>query len=142
MARQGAAPRLSSDLYGDALLMSGNARGGDDVLVSGTGNDLMWGDAKFINGVAASPTADTGTAQTGADTFVFAPGSGSDSVFDFRQSDHDRIDVSAYGFHSLAEMSISSTGADTRIAFDPTNNLTLVGLSDPGVLRGSDFIFA
>jgi len=64
------------------------------------------------------------------------------AVFDFRQSDHDRIDVSAYGFHSLAEMSISSAGADTRIAFDATNNLSLVSLSDPGVLRGSDFIFA
>ena len=53
--------------------ISENARGGNDTLISGTGIDHMWGDALFINGVAASPTAPTGTVVTGADTFVFAP---------------------------------------------------------------------
>jgi hypothetical protein len=64
----------------------------------------MWGDAQSINGVAASPTAPTGAVVTGADTFVFAPGSGNDDINDFRQSDHDKIDVRAYGFHDIADM--------------------------------------
>ena len=90
--------------------MSDNARGGNDTLISGSGIDHMWGDAQIINGLAASPTADTGTVKTGADTFVFAPGNGNDDIGDFRQSDHDKIDVSAYGFHNLAQMMITFTG--------------------------------
>ena len=111
-------------------------------MISGTGTDHMWGDAQFINGVAASPTASTGNVITGADTFVFAPGNGTDDVNDFRQSDHDKVDVSAYGFHSLADMVITDMGADTKIAFDATNSVTLIGISDPSVLHASDFIFA
>jgi serralysin len=102
----------------------------------------MWGDADSINFALASPTAPTGSVVTGADTFVFAPGNGDDFVCDFRQSDHDRIDVSAYGFQSLADMTIVDTGADTRIEFDAANSVTLVGIGDPGVLQASDFIFA
>ena len=129
-------------LFGDANAMRDNARGGDDTLISGTGADHMWGDAQFINGVAASPTAPTGTVVTGADTFVFAPGNGNDDINDFRQSDGDRIDVSGYGIHSLADMMITSTGTDTRIAFDAANSVTLVGFADPSALHASDFIFA
>lgn len=76
---------------------------------------------------------------TGADTFVFAPGSGNDDINDFRQSDHDRIDVSAYAFHSLGDMAIC--GADTIIAFDTSDSVTLVGIAAPSVLHASDFIF-
>ena len=100
------------------------------------------GDAQFINGVAASPTAPTGNVTTGADTFVFAPGSGNDDINDFRQSDHDKIDVSAYGIHSLTQMMITSLGTDTKIAFDTSNSVTLVGISDPSILLASDFKFA
>ena len=39
-------------------------------------------------------------------------------------------------------MVITGTGVDTKIAFDATNNVTLVGFSDPGALRASDFFFA
>src|SRR4029453_28617 len=105
------------------------ARGGNDTLVSGTGTDHMWGDGQFIDGVAASPTAPTASGVTGADNFVFAPGKGVDFVYDFRQTDHDKIDVSAYGFHSITDMTITGTGADTVIAFDATNSVTLVGIS-------------
>ena len=102
------------------------ARGGDDTLISGIGTDHMWGNARFINGVAASPTTAAGTVVTGADTFVFAAGNGNDDINDFRQSDHDRIDVSAYGFHGLADVTISAVGGDTNIAFDANNSVTLV----------------
>ena len=48
----------------------------------------------------------------------------------------------AYGFHSIADMVITDMGADTRIAFDATNSVTLVGFGDPSVLQASDFLFA
>jgi Ca2+-binding RTX toxin-like protein len=102
----------------------------------------MWGDAQFINGVAASPTAPTGNVVTGADTFVFAPNSGTDDINDFRQSDHDRIDVSAYGFHSMADMVITGSGGDTKISFDAHDSVTLVGFIDPSALHAADFLLA
>jgi hypothetical protein len=120
-------------LFGDAFDMRDNARGGDDTLISGTGTDHMWGDGQVLNGVAALPTAPTGSVVTGADTFVFAPGNGDDFVYDLRQADHDRIDVSAWGFQSLADMTIVDTGADTRIEFDAANSITLVGFGDPAL---------
>ena len=125
-------------LYGDAFSMSDNARGGNDTLISGTGTDHMWGDAQVIDGVAASPTLRS--VVTGADTFVFAPGNGNDDIGDFRQSDGDKIDVSAYGFHNLAQMMITFTGTDTTIAFDANNSVTLVGFAAP--LHESDFLLA
>ena len=87
-------------------------------------------------------TAPTGDAVIGADTFVFAPGNGNDSIFDFRQSDHDRIDVSAYGFHSIADMTITADAGNTKIAFDANDSVTLVGIGDPTVLHASNFKFA
>jgi hypothetical protein len=110
-------------------------------LISGAGTDHMWGDAHVINGVAASPTAPTGSVVTGADTYVFAPGNGNDDINDFRQSDHDRIDVRAYGFHDITDMTITADGfGNTRIAFDVSNGVTLVGISDPNSLHASDFL--
>ena len=50
--------------------------------------------------------------------------------------------MSAYGFHSFVDLSIIDTGGDTRIEFDATNSVILVGLGDAGVLQASDFIFA
>jgi len=127
--------------HGDAFFMFDNARGGNDTLISGPGTDHMWGDAQVINGVAASPTAPTGTVITGADTFVFAPGNGNDDINDFRQSDHDKIDVRAYGFHNIADMTITADGGgNTKIAFDANDSVTLVGINDPHILHASDFL--
>jgi serralysin len=104
--------------------------------------DHMWGDAQIINRVPASTNAATGTVVTGADTFVFAPGNGNDDINDFRQSDHDKIDVSAYGFHNIADMTITADGqGNTKIAFDANDFVTLVGISDPHSLHASEFIF-
>lgn len=119
-----------------------NARGGDDALISGTGTDHMWGDARFFNLVPVSPTVPTGSVVTGADTFAFAPGNGGDFIYDLRQADHDRIDVSTWGFESLADLTLVDAGADTKIEFDATNSVTLVGFGDPAVLQAADFIFA
>jgi serralysin len=133
---------VGNALFGDAAFMYDNARGGDDTLISGTGTDDMWGDARFINDVETSPSAATDAVVTGADTFVFAPGNGADFIHDLRQGDHDRIDVSAYGFSSLVDMMITFDGVNTRIDFDATNSVTLVGFADPSALHASDFIFS
>jgi hypothetical protein len=141
--RPNIAPSTFSNLLcGDAVFISDSVRCGNDRLISGTGDDDMWGDAGAINGVVASPTTPTGNVKTGKDTFVFGPDNGNDLIDDFRQSDHDRIDVRAYGFHSIADMTLTAVGGNTKIAFDANNSVTLVGIGDPGILRGSDFIFA
>ncbi len=88
--------------------------------------------------IAASPMANAGPVSTGSDTFVFAPGNGGGVIHDFRQSDHDRINVSAYDFTSLADMTITFDGANTRFDFDANNSVTLVGFIDPGALHPSD----
>ena len=90
---------------------------------------------------ASSPTAPTGAVVTGADTFVFAPDNGGDFIHDFRQSDHDRIDVSPYGFTGLNDMTITFDGANTRIDFDAPDSVTLVGFADSSALRPTDFNF-
>jgi serralysin len=132
----------SNYMYGVAGNMYDNTVAGNNTLISGTGTDYMWGDAQYINGVAASPAAPTGNVVTGADTFVFAPSNGNDFINDFRQSDGDRIDVSAYGFQSLTQMMITFDGANTKIGFDADDSVTLVGFTDPSALRTSDFILA
>src|SRR5260370_6098236 len=80
-------------MVGDADAMFDHAIGGNNVLISGPRTDLMWGAPQMINGMPASPTAPTGDVGIGAHTFVFAPGNRNDSILDFRQSDHDRIEV-------------------------------------------------
>ena len=39
-------------------------------------------------------------------------------------------------------MMMTVDGANTRIDFDATNSVTLVGFADPSALHASDFIFA
>jgi Ca2+-binding RTX toxin-like protein len=116
--------------------------------VSGRGTDLMWGDAAVV---------DPG-ATTGADTFVFGRHSGNDTIFDFRESDGDRIDVSGRGIRSLADMTLSDTADGALIVFEPSDaklhglvshlagfgaadSVTLVGVQAE-TLQASDFIFA
>jgi hypothetical protein len=116
--------------------------------VSGRGTDLMWGDGQLSD-----------NARGGADTFVFKRDGGDDTIFDFRASDGDRIDVSALGIRSLADMTIASDASgDARLVFEPgrqqflslvshtgafaaPGSVTLVGVS-PDQLQASDFKFA
>ena len=118
-------------LYGDADNVSDRAICGNDTLISGTGTDYMWGDAQTINGSKVT---------TGADTFVFKPNSGADVIEDFRQSDGDKIDVSAYGFTNLASIpSITASGSTTLINFG-SGNVELLNFT--GTLTSADFIFS
>jgi hypothetical protein len=127
----GGGPYATNYLYGDANEMDGNAIGGNDTLISSTGTDYMWGDAATMSS----------SAKGGADTFVFAPNNGTDFVEDFRQTDNDKIDLTAFGFHDISDLNMSGNGANTVIDFGGGNTVTLVGIPDPSVLTDSDFIF-
>ena len=118
-----------SVLQGDARIMNGFSTGGNDRLISGNSADTMWGDGSIINGPNVT---------FGADTFVFAPGNNADQIGDFRQTDHDMIDLSAFGFSGIGDLTIA-TGVNTVIDFGGGNSVTLVGFADP--LTASDFIF-
>ena len=116
--------------FGMASAMSGNAVGGNDTLISGNAVDNMWGDGKDIIGT---------NVKTGADTFVFLQGNNADTINDFRQADHDRINVKAYGFDDISDLNITVGGGNTVIDFGSGNSVTLVGITAP--LTASDFIF-
>jgi serralysin len=114
-------------LIGDSKFMSDHTVAGKDRLVSGTAVDQMFGDAIEILG---------NNVTTAADIFVFKPGSNHDVIGDFRQSDGDRIDVSAYGFDSLSDLTISGN----LVSFGGGNDVTLSNFA--GTLTAADFIFA
>ena len=124
--------------FGDAHTMSGSAVGGNDTLVAGSGNDSLVGDALFMEDDATG----------GADVFVFLPGATPTfhSIVDFRQEDGDRIDVSAYGFTDLADMTIAATAfGSTTIELDSGDAVSTVFLNlfdEPSLLTADDFIFA
>ncbi|MCP5365121.1 MAG: M10 family metallopeptidase C-terminal domain-containing protein, partial [Hyphomicrobiales bacterium] len=87
-------------------LFGGN---GSDTLDGGEGNDRLMGDA-------------------GPDTFVFAPGSGSDLVTDFELG-LDLLDLTGFGFADFATVQAVSAqqGNSTVIDLDMTggDNVTL-----------------
>jgi hypothetical protein len=96
----------------------------------------MWGDGTATNGDGTA-----GTVIGGADTFIFATGSGVDMIMDF-EDNNDLIDVSGYGFDELSDMIISDDNVDTTIDFGGGNMVTLKGVGDSSVLTADDFIFA
>jgi hypothetical protein len=124
-----------SILHGDAWFMFDYAVGGNDVLISGTGLEIMYGD-----GQETGPNV-----TTGSDIFVFKPGNAFDLIGDFRQTDHDKIDVRAYGFSGIHDPDLHiqvDFDFGTDIVFGDAadgNSVTLLGFTDP--LTASDFIF-
>ncbi len=118
-------------LYGDGYQAYENAWGGNDRLVSGTGNDYMWGDFQWIG-------ADT---KFGRDTFVFKTNNGQDKIFDFR-SGEDKIEIS--GIAGLADfsqlqMQITVQGGASIIALGTDDTVTVIGVTN---LQAQDFIFS
>ena len=78
----------------------------------------------------------------GGDTFVFDVPFGHDRITDFRagSGQHDVIETHAFtSFDNLLEHT-SQVGADTVIAYDPDNTITLVNLQ-MSQLRAADFDF-
>jgi len=125
-------------LTGDSVFSDVNSRGGNDRLISGRGNDHMWGD---FGGKAPKFPSIKGVG--GADIFEFSGIIGQDVIYDF-QDGRDKIELK--GFSSITKfsdiagrMAASDEGAIIKI--DGSNTITLVGLP-PSALNASDFIFS
>jgi len=113
--------------------MYGAARGGDDTLISGAGDDEMWGDASVMSAAAIG----------GSDTFSFAPLNGQDTIHDFEQG-KDHVELIGLGVESPHTFDgllpyISSDGTDSVIDFGAGNSITVHGIT---TFLQSDFIFA
>jgi subtilisin family serine protease len=115
---------LYGDL-GDDILWGGKdndtLRGGkdNDTLFGDLGDDILYGDLgdDILNG------------GEGNDLFVFAQGSGNDTIEDFTVS-QDRIDLTAYGFiFGSTSPNITDDGSKTLIDLDGTNKITLTGVA-------------
>ena len=145
---------LGSTMSGDARIIAGAGRGGNDTLLGGDGGDTLRGDAEQMldtsiagNDVLAGGRGDDllwgdadeflGTGSRGADRFVFAAESGSDTIGDFARG-QDKLDVSALGFDDISDMVVLA-GTDTTVQFSAGNQVTLLGV---GSVDASDFIFA
>jgi len=127
---------VHSTLIGDAQTLSDSARGGDDRLISRTGDDAMWGDAQAM----------LGSAQGGNDMFVFDSANGHDSIGDFGQGGSnlgtDHIDVTALGIHDFSELNISAfdpSAHESTITFSTGNDVIVHSES---ALTQQDFLFA
>ena len=87
---------------------------GDDTLTGGGGDDRLSG-------------------ATGDDLFVFADGSGNDTVTDFvaGAGTDDVLDIVAFGFASFADVvdAASQVGSDTLIQLDADDSVTLLGVT-------------
>ncbi len=119
----------------DAILQPSQFNNGQDTITGGAGNDMLYGDAINISADAMSVSA--------ADLFVFAPGSGNDTIFDFNDA-LDLLDVSAYGFAGIGDVSVTVVGLNTVIDLDPLLNpgvdtITLDNFG--GVITAADFVF-
>lgn len=123
-------------MYGDAQEVRQNSGSaahvvcGNDTLVSGTGNDDMWGD---VGG------SYPGTV-TGADTFVFNRNSGHDAIEDF-ETGKDKVDLRAYaveGVHGVVDLSMAATEAGYVVALPDGSSVTFHGMTPVA----SDILFA
>jgi Ca2+-binding RTX toxin-like protein len=159
-----------NDYYdGRAGKMSGAVNGGDgeDTLYGGTGKETLNGEADN-DLLSGGKGADMLTGGTGTDTFLFnsiadskVKASGRDTIVDFSQSDHDRIDlhsidadttktrdqaftfIGTAGFHHKAgELRHEKTATDTFVYGDVNGDgkadfaIRLQGLIS---LHGGDF---
>ena len=103
--------------------------GGDTFgsLAGEGGNDTLIASCSTNGGVVANNILGGGS---GSDTFVFNFGSGTSEITDFTAgsgSDHDVVDISAYGFQSLDQVVASTTdfAGYCVIQLDSTNTLAL-----------------
>ena len=100
---------------------------GIDTLIGNGGNDILTGGA-------------------GADTFVFGPGFGHDTITDFKAqgSGHDFLSFSKALFTSAADVLAHTDdggfGGFARIVYDGANDITLTNVHKADLIAG-DFLF-
>ena len=126
-------------LHGNAdsdILAGGD---GDDILRGGHGNDLVYGEAgdDTIIGGSGNDWLDGGT---GNDRFVFAPGSGKDRIYDFKdEGANGKIDLSGYSSVSdFSDLQISETKKGI-FGIVGTKTHTVIKLPDGSTITLSDF---
>lgn len=120
---------------------------GNDKIWGGTGNDLISGGAgkDLIDGGDGDDTIDGGwgddnmTGGTGADIFVFDDRMRADTITDFTDGE-DRLDMTAWGFTGVDDMTFQQVGDDVFIQFTDRDSLLLQNV-DAADLDASDFIF-
>jgi hypothetical protein len=126
----GSNPSNLTQIYGDGAALLDHATGGNDMLISGLNDDEMWGDAATV----------ARTAITGADTFVFSPTNGHDTIEDF-QPGQDHIELKGYAdITNIAQLMpyVTDTTTGALITFDANDSILV--LNDQNLTSG-DFIF-
>ena len=108
---------------------------GTDTLSGGAGNDQMSGGAGD----------DILTGDGGADVFIFAAGSGNDTVTDFDASEGDVLDLSATspGFGNIDQLTASAVDTADGLLIDlgGGNSVTLTGISVADLLSAPEIGF-
>ena len=133
-------------LYGDAGNDTLYGGIGADIVRGGTGNDVLFGGPgrDRLEGGAGNDTlsggtgADTLLGGAGADRFVFATGSGGDTIVGF-QNGVDKLVLQGLAVHSFSGLKIVQHGADAVITWSHAS-LTLTH-EQASELHASDFIF-
>jgi|LauGreDrversion4_2_1035121.scaffolds.fasta_scaffold22078_2 hypothetical protein len=125
-------------LYGDAKCTDGKSGAGNDTLISGHGNDHMWGDF----GGNLNQNVPYVNYSTGKDIFVFGESNGNDTIYDFQRG-LDKIDLrSLVDIDNINDLTITSSltqPSDSVINLSDGNSITLIGVND---LSANDFMFA
>ncbi len=134
---------LNDVINGDASANVINGLAGNDSLRGGAGNDLINGGlgSDRLSGEAGDDILIGGP---GGDVFVFGPGFGNDVITDFAPSGggHDLMQISKTVFANFAAVHshMAQVGADVVITLDPTDSITVKGVSMAS-LTASDFLF-
>jgi hypothetical protein len=123
---------ITTTMYGDGHDLLGFASGGGNTLVSAqNGDEVMWGDAATVGPFA----------HTRANTFVFSPPNGHDTIMDFHPG-RDHIDLQGFGFTGFDQLSqdFHQTTNGLDIVFDASNDILLSGINQSQLSAG-DFVF-
>lgn len=133
-----------------------NGLGGDDTLGGGRGADLLDGGlggdkvsgGRGADSIVGNAGNDTLTGDLGPDTFVFASGSGADTITDFKDTGgaaDDLIDVSRYGFTDADDIGRSAKRNDLVLDFGSGNTLVIIDYLEnhsASAIRDDILIFA
>ncbi|MFG1342654.1 tandem-95 repeat protein, partial [Xanthobacter autotrophicus] len=132
-------------IAGDAGLDQMFGGTGNDRLAGGAGNDMLWGDAGDDT-LAGDAGNDLLFGGPGRDTFVFKPGGGRDTVYDFStlpgSSDRIALDATAFAdYQALVQLgALSDSVLGAQITYDDGSSLTLLGVRTAS-LSADDFRF-